>query len=114
MTSPPSPVWPPPIGQLAALIGGSSPADAELRQMAYDAAVAFAESLDHVRAVLDAEPPGVPDGGVRWGTVLLAARYVMRRHTLSGIASTEGGMAYVAKSDPDVARALRLGRPRVG
>lgn len=60
--------------------------------------------------------PDVPDGATTWaadtylGALMYAARLVRRANSPAGIeAFFETGVAYVQRTDPDVAMLLRLG-----
>lgn len=60
--------------------------------------------------------PDAPDGATVWadstylGALMLAARLVRRANSPAGIeAFLESGVAYVQRTDPDVASLLRLG-----
>ena len=49
------------------------------------------------------------------GATMLAARLIRRRNSPAGIdAFTEAGVAYVQRTDPDVASLLRLKLPSIG
>ena len=51
----------------------------------------------------------------RLGGIMLAARLFRRRNSLGGIESLgDGGIAYIARQDSDIARLLGFDIPRVG
>lgn len=88
-----------------------------------EAAVAAANQ--HVRrlpaAQVDADPAPADWTGyddVVLGANMLGARLVRRRNSPDGVqAMTDAGVAYVARSDPDIAMLLQLGPyapPQVG
>lgn len=103
--------WPPTTADLAALMGGAGGTDGELRTLALDAAIDYVEGLEHLAVT---ESSSEAPAGVRFGTLLLAARLTARRNTPTGVSIADVGVAYVARTDPDIARFLRLGLPVVG
>lgn len=88
----------------------------------FDAAVEFVESTHAGRFDFGGGPyePPLPNPGLlmRWGTVMLARRWHTRRRSPEMlVAAADQGSARVPWSDPDINRALRLGRnafPDVG
>lgn len=70
-----------------------------------------------VAVFVDSLPAGGRNAAGLWtaqtqlGAVMLSARLVRRRNSPAGIATftTEGGVAYVTRFDPDVAQLLELG-----
>lgn len=76
-----------------------------------------------VEAYIDSLPVVADSGGVwsaqvKMAGVMLAGRYHRRRNSPAGVeAITDGGVAYVARYDSDIARLLQLDgfqKPRVG
>lgn len=62
-------------------------------------------------------PTYVPDAEVYQAAVMLAARLVRRRNSPGGVESFGDSILYVARFDPEIARALRSGNwalPGVG
>lgn len=59
--------------------------------------------------------PTAVNAALHLGTVMLAARWYGRRSSTNGVASfQEFGVAYVSRTDPDVANLLGLNAPGVG
>jgi hypothetical protein len=85
------------------------------------AAAAAAASTWVADKVLGLDPdvpadwPATVNDALHLGCVLLAARWYGRRSSSNGVASfAEFGVAYVSRTDPDVANLLGLNRPQVG
>lgn len=83
-----------------------------------DAAMRVAPAVRSFVESIPDTPDEWPDR-VALGAVMLAARLVRRRNSPQGVAAftTEGGAAYVSRTDPDVAQLLRIGQhaaPQVG
>lgn len=86
------------------------PDDAQLRAVVA-ATVAFVDGLPVV-----VDNGGAWDDGVLLGATMVAARLYRRRNSPNGLESfgQDGGVTYVSRFDPDVARLLRLSAPAVG
>jgi hypothetical protein len=97
-------------------VGGGQPG----HQAGQDAAAAAASAwvADKVLGLSPDDPATWPDtvnAALHLGCVLLAARWYGRRSSANGVASfAEFGVAYVSRTDPDVANLLGLNRPQVG
>lgn len=97
-------------GTVRTWLGLPAQADTEAVDLACAAATAFVSRLPHVTP---SAPAWDPDTAL--GAVMLAARIYRRRNTPSGVETfTDVSTAYVARSDPDISRLLRLGLPRTG
>lgn len=91
-------------------VSPATPADEAAQVNA--AAAASAWVADRVLGV-DVMPTEVKDY-VRQGTIMLAARWYVRRSSVTGItAFGELGVGYVVRHDPDIATQLGLNMPGV-
>lgn len=96
----------------------TSDTDDAALQLVVDAVVDLVKGLPIAqRSNTDPAPADWPDA-VRMGAVMLAARVWRRRNTPGGVESAgDFGVAYVRRTDPDIAQMLELGdysRPGVG
>ena len=79
-----------------------------------------ARADQYVAAEPPTDPPTrvyAPDGEVYQAAVMLAARLVRRRNSPGGVETFADSLAYVARYDPDIQRALWIGAytyPAVG
>ena len=99
------------VQRLAAHVGAP-----ESDQWAADAVAAVNALLAGYPWLLDDD--GEPDAAATTGALMLAGRLYRRKNSLSGVeALGDTGALYVARTDPDIARLLRIEQhatPKVG
>lgn len=125
MTAPASAGWPITPDEVTTWLHrqGSTSVPADVVALAIDGTAPFVQECrpDLWAATEDGGREYRPDGEVRLAAVMLAARVVRRRASPAGLESYDAGgiaaVSTVARWDPDVERALRIGaylRPQVG
>jgi hypothetical protein len=110
------PVTGPDVQEFLGVGPGGSTTHEQAREAAAAAASSWvAEKCLGLDPVDTATWPSTVKATLRLGCVLLAARWYGRRTSTNGVAAfQEMGVAYVMRSDPDVASLLELDRPSVG